>query len=183
MNIPCIPRLLLSYRVKWYHIPWKWKSILSVAVPNEPTFQPLSCQCCLMRTRSSHCSLAEQNKGAIVWEQMQQKILPNCAFSGEQVFTNKALITILWQYLLWKQTKNKPANERSFLSSSLTLRLRAGREGDDRRWDDLMASPTQWTWVWANSRRYWRTGKPGVLQSMGWQRVRHNNWTKATWRM
>ena len=36
-----------------------------------------------------------------------------------------------------------------------------------------MASPTQWTWVWANSRRWWRTGKPGVLQSMGSQRDGH----------
>ena len=39
---------------------------------------------------------------------------------------------------------------------------------------DWMASPTQWTWAWASSRRWWRTGKPGVLQSMGSQRVRHN---------
>ena len=30
--------------------------------------------------------------------------------------------------------------------------------GDDRGWDGWMASPTQWTWVWANSRIYWRTG-------------------------
>ena len=37
-----------------------------------------------------------------------------------------------------------------------------------------MASPTQWTWVWANSRRWWRTRKPGMLQSMGSQRVRHD---------
>ena len=36
-----------------------------------------------------------------------------------------------------------------------------------------MASPIQWTWVWANSGRLWRTGKPGVLQSMGLQRVGH----------
>ena len=34
-----------------------------------------------------------------------------------------------------------------------------------------MASPTQWTWVWASSRKWWKTGKPGVLQSMGSQRV------------
>ena len=46
-------------------------------------------------------------------------------------------------------------------------RLRAGGEGDDRRWDGWMASLTQWMWVWANSGRWWRTGKPGVLQSMG----------------
>ena len=31
---------------------------------------------------------------------------------------------------------------------------------------------TQWTWVGANSGRWWRTGKPSVLQSMGSQRVR-----------
>ena len=38
-----------------------------------------------------------------------------------------------------------------------------------------MASSTQWTWVWTNSGRSWRTGKPGdVLQSTGLQRVRHN---------
>ena len=37
-----------------------------------------------------------------------------------------------------------------------------------------MASPTQWTWVWANSRRWWMTGKPGLQQSMGSQRVRQD---------
>ena len=39
-------------------------------------------------------------------------------------------------------------------------RLRVG-EGDDRGWDGWMASPTQWTWVSANSRRQWRIGRPG----------------------
>ena len=52
-------------------------------------------------------------------------------------------------------------------------RLRAGGEGGDRGWDRWMASLTQWTWVWANSQRQWRTGKPGVLQSMGSQRMEH----------
>ena len=51
--------------------------------------------------------------------------------------------------------------------------LKAG-EGDNRGWNGLMASPTQWTWVRANSRRWWRTGKPGMLQSMWLQRVGHN---------
>ena len=53
-------------------------------------------------------------------------------------------------------------------------RLKAGGEGDDRGWDGWMASPTQWTWVWASFRSWWRTGKPGVLHSMGSQRVRHD---------
>ena len=47
------------------------------------------------------------------------------------------------------------------------------------RW--LMASPTQWTWVWVNSRSWWWTGKPGVLQSMGSQRVRPDWVTELSW--
>ena len=47
-------------------------------------------------------------------------------------------------------------------------------EGDDRGQDGWMASPTRWTWVWASSRRWWRTGKPGMLQFMGLQKVRHD---------
>ena len=53
-------------------------------------------------------------------------------------------------------------------------RLRARGEEGNRGWDGWMASPFQWTWVWANSGRLWRTGEPGVLQSMGLQRVGHD---------
>ena len=52
-------------------------------------------------------------------------------------------------------------------------RLKAG-EGDDRRWDGWMASPTRWTWVWASSRSWWWAGRPGVLQPMRSQRVGHD---------
>ena len=51
-------------------------------------------------------------------------------------------------------------------------RLRAREEGD-RGWDGWMVSLTQWIWIWAKSGRWWRTGKPGVLQSMRSQRVGH----------
>ena len=50
-------------------------------------------------------------------------------------------------------------------------RLKVGGEGEDRGWDGWMASLTQWTWVWASSGRWWRTGKAGALQSTGSQRV------------
>ena len=53
-------------------------------------------------------------------------------------------------------------------------RLKAGGEGDNRIRDGWKASLTQWIRVWANSVRWWRTEKPGVLQSIGSQRVRHN---------
>ena len=61
----------------------------------------------------------------------------------------------------------------------------AGAEGDARGWDGWMASPTQWTWVWVNSRSWWWTGRPGMLQFMGSQRVGHDwatelNWTELT---
>ena len=63
-------------------------------------------------------------------------------------------------------------------------RLKAGGEGDGDRWDSWIISPTQWTWVWVNSGSWWRTGRPGVRQSIVSQTVGHNwvtelNWTKS----
>ena len=54
-----------------------------------------------------------------------------------------------------------------------------------RGWDGGMASPTKWTWDWVGSRSWWWTGRPGVLQSTGLQRVRHDwviklNWTECS---
>ena len=48
---------------------------------------------------------------------------------------------------------------------------------------EMVALLTQWTWVWVNSRAWWLTGRSGMLQSMGSQRVRHDweselNWVK-----
>ena len=50
--------------------------------------------------------------------------------------------------------------------------LKAKGEGGSRGWDGWIALPTHW--MWANSRRWWRTGKPGMLQSTELQRVGHN---------
>ena len=58
-------------------------------------------------------------------------------------------------------------------------RLKVGGEGDDRGWDRWMVSLTWWTWVWVNSRTWWWRGKPGLLQSLGSQRVRLlSDWTE-----
>ena len=59
--------------------------------------------------------------------------------------------------------------------------LGAGEKGDDRGWDGWMASPTLWTWVWVNSGSWWWTGRPGVLQFMGSQRVGHDWATELNW--
>ena len=58
-------------------------------------------------------------------------------------------------------------------------RLKAGGEGANRGWDGWMASPTQWTWVWASSGSWWWTGRPDVLQSMASQsQTRLSDWTE-----
>ena len=57
-------------------------------------------------------------------------------------------------------------------------RSKAGGEEGDRGWGSWMASPMQWTWTWANSRRWWGTEKPGEWQSMVSQRIRHYLATK-----
>ena len=62
-------------------------------------------------------------------------------------------------------------------------RFKSGGEGDDRGWDGWMASATRWTWVWVNSRSWWWTGRPGVLQSMGSQRVRHKWAIELNWHL
>ena len=61
-------------------------------------------------------------------------------------------------------------------------RLKARGEGDDRGWDGWMASPARWAWIWASSGRWWWTGRPGVLQSIGSQRVGHDWVTELSWK-
>ena len=63
---------------------------------------------------------------------------------------------------------------------------RQEEKGMTRGWDVWMVSLTHWIWVWANSRSWWWTGRPGMLHSMGLQRVGHNwatelNWTWRRW--
>ena len=69
----------------------------------------------------------------------------------------------------------------SFEKTLMLERLRAGGEGDNRRWDGWMASLTQWKWVWVDSGSWWWTGRPGVLQFMGSQRVRHDWANELNW--
>ena len=59
--------------------------------------------------------------------------------------------------------------------------LGTGGDRDDRGWDGRLASPTQSTWVWVNSRISWWTRRPGVLQFMGSQRVGHDWATELNW--
>ena len=68
------------------------------------------------------------------------------------------------------------------LEKTLMLgKIEGRKKRGDRGWDGWMASPTQRTWVWASSGSWWWTGEPGVLQSMGSQRVGHDWATELNW--
>ena len=67
-----------------------------------------------------------------------------------------------------------PPDVKSWLTGKDPEGRRSGEQWGDKGWDSWIASSTQWTGVWVGSGRWWRTGRPGVLQSMGSQRVGHN---------
>ena len=102
--------------------------------------------------------------GEDFWESLGLQGDPTSPFKGNQswIFIGRtdaeAEAPIIWSPDVNSQlTGKEPAAEKGWMQEE------KGRQG----WDDWMASLTQWTWIWANSRRQWRTGKPGVLQPMG----------------
>ena len=87
----------------------------------------------------------------------------NPEYSQEGLMLNLKLQ--YFDYLMWRaDSMKKPL---------LPGKLKAKGKGSCRGWHGWMASSTQWTWVWANSGRWWGIGKPGMLQSMGSRRVGH----------
>ena len=102
--------------------------------------------------------------------------------------SNQSIRSVLgfhWKDWFWRWTSNTLAiwcEELTHLKRPWCWeRLKVGEKVDDRGWNGWMASPTQWTWVWVNCRSWWRTGRPGVLQSMGSQRVRYIWTTEPNW--
>ena len=101
---------------------------------------------------------------------------------GDLNAKRKSALNIHWKDWCWRGNSNTLA----IWCKEVTLwkrhwcwaRLKAAGERDDRGWDGWMVSLTQGTWVWASSGSWWWTGKPGVLQSMGSQRLRHDRATE-----
>ena len=112
--------------------------------------------------------------------------VPLTARRSNQSILMKSVLSIQWKDWCWSWSSNILATwckERtSWKRPWCWERLKAEGEWDNRGWDGWMASPSQWAWVWASSGSWWWTGRPGVLQSMGSQRVRHDsNWTELSW--
>ena len=90
---------------------------------------------------------------------------------GNQLILRKSVLNIHWKDWCWSWNSNSLA----IWCKELTHwkrpwcceRLKAGGEGDNREQAGWMGFPTQWTWVSVNSRSWWWTGRPGVLQSWG----------------
>ena len=115
--------------------------------------------------------------------------VPWAARRSNQLIPRKSVLNIHWKDWYWSCSFNTLATWCEELTHLKRPRcwegLKAGEEGDDRGWNDWMASPTQWIWVWVSSRCWWWTGRPGLLKSMGSQSVGHDwatemNWTELT---
>ena len=96
----------------------------------------------------------------------------------------KSVLNIHWKDWCWSWNSNTLATWCEELTHWKRPwcweRLKEG-QGDGRGRDGWMASPTQWTWVWINSESWRWTGRPGVLRSMGSQRVGHDWETELDW--
>ena len=93
---------------------------------------------------------------------------PGCSLEG-------LMLKLKLQYfghLMW----SVDSLEKTLMLGGMGGRRRRGRE----RMRCWMATPTRWMWVWVNSGSWWWTGRPGVLQFMGLQRVRHDWATELT---
>ena len=126
----------------------------------------------LYRKLSTELILLNCGVGEDSWESLGLQGEPTSPFWG------KSVQGVHWKDWCWSWNSNTLVTWRV----ELTLwkrpwcweRLRAGGEGDNRRWDSWMASPTQWTWVWVDSGSLWWIGRPGMLPFMGSQITGHD---------
>ena len=101
------------------------------------------------------------------WISLQSKGLSRVLSNTTvQILLCSAFIIVQLSHPYMTSGKIIALTRRTFVDKVMSLLF------NKRGWDGWMASPTKWTWVWANSRRWWKTGKPGMLQSMGSQGVR-----------
>ena len=111
--------------------------------------------------------------------------IPPTASRSNQSILEEISLNIHWEDWCWSWNSNTLATWCKELihwkRPWCWEKLKAGGEGDDRGWDGWMASLTWWTWVWVSSGSWWWTGRPGVLQSMGLQRVRRDWATELNW--
>ena len=107
---------------------------------------------------------------------------------NRQILRHWAVLSVHWKDWCWSWNSNTLATwceeVTHWKRPWCWKRLKAGGEGDDRRWDGWRASLTQCTWVWVNSRRCWWTGRPGGCGPWGCKEsdtTERLNWTELNW--
>ena len=97
--------------------------------------------------------------------------------------SRKLALNTRWKDWCWSWSSNSPTTWCKELTLEKILmpgKIEGRRRGWQRmRWLDGITDSM--TWVWVNSGSWWWTGKPGVLLSMGSQRVGHNWATELNW--
>ena len=120
-----------------------------------------------------NCGVGEES-----WESLGLQVDPACP-------SWRSVLGVHWKDSCWSWNSNTLATWCEELTHLKRLwcweRLRAGGEGDNRRWDGWRASSTKWTWVWVNYRSWWWRGRPGMLLFMGLQRIGHDWATDLNW--
>ena len=126
----------------------------------------------------------QRNDAFELWCWRRLLRVPWIARRSNQSTLKKSVLNIHWKDWYWSWKSNTLA---TWCKELIHLkrpwcweRLKVRGEGDDRGWDGWMASLTQWTWVCINTESWWWTGRTGMLQSMGLQRIRHSWATKLT---
>ena len=113
-----------------------------------------------------HCSAEEDSWARRSNQSILKKINPQYSLEG-------LMVKLKFQYFGYLMQRADSLEKTLMLG-----KMKAKGEEDGRGWDGWIASPIQQTWTWANSRRWWGMGKPGMLQSMKLQRVGHDLATK-----
>ena len=121
-----------------------------------------------------NCSVGEDSSESLgckvrSTQSILKEISPGCSLVG-------LILKLKLQYfghLMWRVD--------SFEKTLMLRNIKGSGERDDTGWDDWMASPTQWTWVWMDSGSWWWTGRPGVLRFTGMQRAGHDWATEMNW--
>ena len=151
----------------WFLTPWM---AVTASVSGTPCFLLTSCGCV---TNAYMCVAACHGRVGL-W-------LSRSLTDSRQASEIRGPEYPLAVLMLKRQCLGHLMRRTDSLQKTLMLGKIEGRRRDDRGWDGWMATPTRWTWVWASSGRWWWTGRPGVLWSMGSQRVKHNWVTELTW--
>ena len=173
-----IKRLLLLGRTAMTNLDSIWKSRditlpTKVCIVEAMVFPVVMCGSKSWTIKKAECQRIDAFE---LWCWRRLLRVPWTARRSNQSILRKSVLNIHWKDWCWSSNAlatrcEEPAHlKRPWCWE----RLKAGGEGDDTGWDGWMVSLTQWTWVWASSGRWWKTGKPGMLQSMGSQRIGHD---------